>query len=90
MAANAIVIASTFRRTRVSPGSSAVEGPVTGVEIGIGEHAEYEGREIGVNGRFCSSMPDTRPIVLVTESEYRKGEECFVAASGPRVPARRR
>ena len=27
-------------------------------------------------------MPDTRPIVLVTESEYRKGEECFVAASG--------
>ena len=26
-------------------------------------------------------MPDTRPNVLVTEPEYRKGEDCFVAAS---------
>lgn len=27
-------------------------------------------------------MPDARPIVLVTDPEYRKGEECFIAASG--------
>ena len=27
-------------------------------------------------------MPDTRPIVLVTDPEYRKGEDCFVAAPG--------
>jgi phosphoglycerate dehydrogenase-like enzyme len=26
-------------------------------------------------------MPDTRPIVLVTEPEYRKGEACFVASA---------
>ena len=27
-------------------------------------------------------MPDTQPIVLVTEPEYRKGEDCFIAARG--------
>ena len=26
-------------------------------------------------------MPDTRPVVLVTDAEYRKGEPCFTAAS---------
>ncbi|MCM3881568.1 MAG: hypothetical protein ND807_15780 [Vicinamibacterales bacterium] len=27
-------------------------------------------------------MPDSKPTVLVTEPEYRKGEDCFLAATG--------
>ena len=73
MAANAIVIASTFRRTR--------ESPETGGVIGMGDR-EYGPAESGVNGRFWRDMPDAKSTVLVTDPEYRKGEDCFMAATG--------
>jgi len=58
-----------------------VEGPAAAGVVDIGEGRIW-GSGIGVNGRFWCAMPDTQEIVLVTEPEYRKGEDRFVAARG--------
>src|SRR5688572_25343254 len=87
MAASTIVIASTLRRTRVSPGPSVVEGSVTAVGLGIGEHAEYEARR-SASMVDSGRMVDVKATVLVTDPEYRKGEASYAAASGVEcVPA---
>jgi phosphoglycerate dehydrogenase-like enzyme len=44
--------------------------------------AEYEAAAHRVNGRFWRDMTAQTPLVLVTESEYRKGEDCFSSAAG--------
>jgi phosphoglycerate dehydrogenase-like enzyme len=77
MAASAMVMASTLRRTRVSPGTAVWEFIVERTE---------GARRIGaagdrVNVKF-PDMTDSRPRVLVTDREYRKGEDSFTAAPG--------
>jgi phosphoglycerate dehydrogenase-like enzyme len=85
MAANATVMASTFRRTRVPPGTACADGtfllPGSTTVDGMGHGRIWA----CADPRQCETlfgMPDAKPTVLVTDSVYRKGEACFIAPSG--------